>query len=71
MSDAMRFDQLIVKLLCCALEASAAYNQAIEEAQNAGLEDVVAFLGRAKRQDEERAQQAMEIIQSFFNQDFW
>ncbi len=71
MPDGIRFDQLVVKLLSCALEASAAYKYAIEEAQNAGQENVVAFLRQAQAQDQERAQQAIEVVQGFFARRFW
>jgi len=71
MSDSMRFDELVIKLLSSSLEASASYRKAIEEAQAAGREDVVTFLTNAKTQDQQRALQAMEIVQGFFRNRLW
>ncbi len=71
MSDGIRFDQLVVKLLSCALEATTAYKQAIADAEEANMQNVAEFLRQAQAQDEERTRQAIEVIQSFFTTDFW
>lgn len=67
----VRFDQLVVKLLCCALEASAQYTDAIAAAEAAGQQNVVEFLRLAQSQDRQRAEAAMELVGRFFNERFW